>query len=195
MMKKFACLLALVFCATLTGCTIKHPIAADYGVYLNNNLGESDLPRASSPASYQLSPATQSHHYEFRSAVVGHANLWVVNFGEILDTTLRSADVQQAFGKLEAGNSNENPLLTFELQEYRFADFRAYLTLKISVANGENQVFDKTYKVEGKSQGGKMFWGGALAMKNAVQQSTKLAMDDILRSFIQDYNQLNIARN
>ena len=39
-----------------------------------------------------------------------------------------------------------------------------------------------------------MFWGGSFAMKNAIQQSTKLALDDILLEFIQDYNQLNLAQ-
>ena len=33
-----------------------------------------------------------------------------------------------------------------------------------------------------------MFWGGAFAMKNAVQQSTKLAIDNILRQLIADLN-------
>lgn len=193
-MKKIAYLLALTLLASLTGCSIKHPIAQDYPAYLSNNAGESQLPSASGPATYALSPATRSHHYEFRSAVVGHANLWIVNFGQMLDSTLQSTDVQQAFGRLESQQQGNLPLLSFELQEYRFADFRAYVTLKISVKSGEQQLFDKTYQVEGKSQGGKMFWGGAFAMKNAIQQSTKLALDDILRDFIQDYNQLAIAQ-
>ncbi|MFP5421058.1 MAG: lipoprotein [Gammaproteobacteria bacterium] len=193
-MKKIAYLLALTLLATLTGCTIKHPIAEDYPAYLSNNTGDSQLPSASGPAAYALSPATSSHHYEFRSAVVGHANLWIVNFGQMLDNTLQSTDVQQAFGRLEASQSGDLPLLSFELQEYRFADFRAYITLKVNVSADEQQLFSKTYKVEGKSQGGKMFWGGSFAMKNAIQQSTKLALDDILRDFIQDYNQLNLAQ-
>ena len=33
-----------------------------------------------------------------------------------------------------------------------------------------------------------MFWGGAFAQKNAVQQSTKLAIDEILRQLIADLN-------
>jgi hypothetical protein len=47
-------------------------------------------------------------------------------------------------------------------------------------------VFSKTYTQDGKTQGGKMFWGGAFAQKNAVQQSTKLALDEILRQLISD---------
>jgi hypothetical protein len=33
-----------------------------------------------------------------------------------------------------------------------------------------------------------MFFGGAFGMKNAVQQSTKAAMDNIMGQFIRDLN-------
>jgi hypothetical protein len=32
--------------------------------------------------------------------------------------------------------------------------------------------FDKTYREEGDTQGGKMFWGGPFAMKSAIRQSS-----------------------
>lgn len=196
-MKRFAYLLVLALCAGVTGCTIHHPIDKDYAAYLANNQGESALPKAQRAADYLLTPGTETHHYEFRSALVGHANLWIVDFGKLLDMTLASQDVQQAFDGLKRhdGASSDAPILRFELMQYRFEDFRAYVTLKVEVASAGQQLFSKTYQVEGKSQGGKMFWGGAFAMKNAVQQSTKLAMDEILRSFIRDFNQLKLARN
>ena len=59
---------------------------------------------------------------------------------------------------------------------------------------GGQALFSKAYQVEGQSQGGKMFWGGPFAMKNAIQQSTKLALDEILRDFIADYNRLDLAQ-
>ncbi|UTW09351.1 hypothetical protein [Pseudomonas benzenivorans] len=196
-MKRFAYLLVLALCAGVTGCTINHPIDKDYAAYLANNQGESALPKAQGPADYLLAPATETHHYEFRSALVGHANLWIVDFGKLLDMTLASQDVQQAFEGLKRhdGASSSAPVLRFELMQYRFEDFRAYVTLNVEVASAGQQLFSKTYQVEGKSQGGKMFWGGAFAMKNAVQQSTKLAMDEILRNFIRDFNQLKLAQN
>ena len=40
----------------------------------------------------------------------------------------------------------------------------------------------------GNTQGAKMFFGGAFGMKNAVQQSTKAAMDTIMGQFIRDLN-------
>ena len=49
-------------------------------------------------------------------------------------------------------------------------------------------VFEKTYMVDGETQGAKMFWGGVFAMKNAVQSSTKVALDEIFRQLILDLN-------
>jgi hypothetical protein len=40
-----------------------------------------------------------------------------------------------------------------------------------------------------------MFWGGVFAMKNATQQSTKLALDKILGDFIQDINKKLTSAN
>ncbi|MBB1521337.1 hypothetical protein [Aquipseudomonas guryensis] len=194
-MKKFAYLLVLVLCAGVTGCSFNHPIAEDYGTYLNNTKGQNNLPKAISPAEYELATDTQTHHYEFRSATVGYAHLWVVDFGKVLDATLESTDVQQAFGTLQPKHGSAGPLLTFELQDYRFENFRAYVTLNIEVTSAGQSLFKKAYKVEGNSQGGKMFWGGPFAMKNAIQQSTKLALDEILRDFIKDFNQLNLAKS
>jgi hypothetical protein len=58
----------------------------------------------------------------------------------------------------------------------------------VTYRRGGQDVFTKVYDASGETQGGKMFWGGAFAMKNAIQQSTKLAMDDILRALIADLN-------
>jgi hypothetical protein len=35
-----------------------------------------------------MTPNTENHRYEFRSAMVGYANLWIIEFGKILDETL-----------------------------------------------------------------------------------------------------------
>jgi hypothetical protein len=45
---------------------------------------------------------------------------------------------------------------------------------------------EKTYYKTGISQGGKMFWAGAFGMKNAIQQSTKSAIDQILYLALSD---------
>ena len=183
-------LLAVVAVALLLcGCSIRHDVAKDYPQYLINNQGTSQLPSTTTASAYTISPATASNHYEFRSAMAGYANVWVVQFGQILDDTLQSHDVQTAFGKLakSEGGSNDG-LLVFDLQNYTYVELGAHVSLKVTYRRGNQDVFSKVYQTDGTTQGSKMFWGGAFAMKNAVQQSTKLAIDNILRQLIVDLN-------
>ena len=83
-------------------------------------------------------------------------------------------------------------LFPYNLENYEFKNYHAYISLNIALSENGNEILNKTYNSEGKSQGAKMFWGGPFAMKNATQQSTKLALDHILRKFIQDIN-INLA--
>ena len=97
--------------------------------------------------------------------------------------------MQKAFGKLEPqakGANNQDYLITFDLENYEFKNHMAHVALNIALEKNGNNIFSKSYQAQGKSQGGKMFWGGPFAMKNATQQSTKLAIDEILADFIND---------
>lgn len=183
-------LVALLVLAT-SACSIRHVIEQDYPQYLVNNTGAANLPNTDKASEYFLTSNTQSHRYEFRAVTTGYANLWIVEFGKMLDDTLKSTDVQNAFGALQkvsdvSGDSRS--LLIFDLQSYAFEDFGAHISLKISLSRLGQMVFSKTYTQDGKTQGGKMFWAGAFGQKNAVQQSTKLALDKILRQLISDLN-------
>lgn len=179
--------LAMVLLAT--GCSIKHPVADDYPQYLTNNQGSTRYPAGRIAESYQLPDQTENHRYEFRSAMVGYGHLWIVEFGRILDATMQSSDVVEALGvmnKLDPRMSPNGITIVFDLQNYAFSDFSAHLVLTILVKNGEGVFFKKTYIADGNSQGGKMFWGGPFGMKNAVQQSTKFALDRVIGEFIHD---------
>lgn len=171
-----------------TGCSIMHPVANDYSEYLGKNTtGQFQTVKAGDQ--YYLPAATQNHHYEFRAAVTGYANVWVVEFGKVLDATMQSQDVVKALGTLSKTNTDAaaaGNTLVFDLKKYTFEDFGAHIELEISIKNASGEVFKKSYFADGKTQGGKMFWGGAFGMKNAVQQSTKLAMDEIIIGFIRD---------
>jgi hypothetical protein len=177
---------ALAMC----GCSIKHDVVKDYPQYLVNNQGESHLPTTTAASAYTVTPTTQAHHYEFRSGMAGYANVWVVEFGRLLDDTMQSHDVQAAFGKLlkVQDSDADGGLLIFDLQNYTYVELGAHVTLKVTYRRDGRDVFSKVYKADGTTQGGKMFWGGAFAMKNAVQQSTKLALDQILVQLIDDLN-------
>jgi hypothetical protein len=113
-----------------------------------------------------------------------------VEFGELLDATLQSHDVQSAFGGL-ARSGLEGPgdgVLVFDLLGYVFADMGAHVSLRVTHMRGGAEVFNKVYDADGSTQGGKVFWGGVFAMKNAIHQSTKQAVDEILRRLIADLN-------
>jgi hypothetical protein len=182
----------LVILATLvitTGCSITHPVMDDYGQYLANNGNPGQFQSVRTGEQYYLPAATQNHRYEFRSAMVGQANLWVVEFGKALDATMRSKDVIDAFGTMKKATVESQEIsntIVFDLQKYSFEEFGAHVVLKISVKNAKGEVFSKTYTSHGKTQGGKMFWSGAFGMKNAIQQSTKMAVDEIVDAFIKD---------
>jgi len=183
-------MVAFVALALVSGCTIRRYVAEDYPQYLINNQGESHLPPTQAASTYTLTPATTTQFYEFRSAMAGHANLWVVEFGKMLDATLQSRDVQGAFGRLTRAGAGDpgDGLLVFDLQRYEFTDMRAHIVLKVIHVERGAEVFSRVYQADGDAQGGKVFWGGVFAMKNAVHQSTKLALDEILRHMIADLN-------
>jgi hypothetical protein len=189
--------LVITIALGISACTLQHYIEEDYPEYLVKNAGTSNLPKTDKASEYALSPETQQHHYEFRSALTGAANTWIIEFGRILDDTMMSSDVQKAFGNIrkisDASDASGNVLI-FDLQHYTFKDYSAHVSLKISLSRSNQVVFSKIYARDGKTQGGKMFWGGAFAQKNAVQQSTKDAIDAILRDLISDLNALRISR-
>jgi hypothetical protein len=198
-MKTFGTMIVvLILGQVLSGCTIHHFVAEDYPKYLENNQGESKLPSAKNiETDYSITPATEKHSYEFRSGAAGYGNLWIVEFGKMLDQTLQSKDLQAAFGKLEKqsiGNKNGGSLIIFDLINYEFSTYAAHIELKITMTKNGTNVFEKTYKVDGNNVAGKMWTGGAFAMKNSVQQSTKLALDEILKGFINDLNNLPIKQ-
>jgi hypothetical protein len=183
-------LVALLVLGT-SACSIRHVIEKDYPQYLVNNAGAGNLPNTDNASEYFLTSNTQNHSYEFRAVTTGYANLWIVEFGKMLDDTLKSTDVQNAFGtlkKVSDVSGDSRGLLIFDLQSYTFKDFGAHVSLKISLSRLGQVVFSKTYTQDGKTQGGKMFWAGVFGQKNAVQQSTKLALDEILRQLITDLN-------
>ena len=63
--------------------------------------------------------------------MAGYANVWVVQFGEILDSTLQSHDVQAAFGKLTKsdGGATSDGVLIFDLQSYTYVELGAHVSL------------------------------------------------------------------
>ncbi|HBI25129.1 MAG: hypothetical protein A2Y48_03345 [Nitrospirae bacterium RIFCSPLOW2_12_42_9] len=170
-----------------SGCA--HVISNDYDHYLMNNEGGYKLQYTNLVAEYVLTPNTVNHNYEFRAATAGYAHLWIVNFGKMLEQTLESKDVQSAFNKLSKANGNSSPgvlAIKFNLLDYKFEGFEARVRLQITASKDSSILFDQTYYETGISQGGKLFLAGTFGMKNAIQQSTKSAIDRILSRSLND---------
>jgi hypothetical protein len=185
-------LLLITMLATST-CACSHLIETDYPQYLSNNAGSANLPATNSAREYSLTIDTQHHHDEFRAFTTGAAHLWIIEFGKMLDDTLQSAEVQTAFGTLKKTTSSDtgSDILIFDLIEYSFEESGARISMDISMFSGGKEIFTKNYIEDGRTEGSRIFWGGASAQKNAVQQATKSAMDEILRDLITDMNAEN----
>lgn len=186
-MKRFYVLAAVLLAFTATACTT--PVQKDYPRYLANNAGTINYPRVAKSANYYMDKKTQNHRQNVRTFRGGLANKWVVEFGPMLEATMESDDVKAAIAKLtkvSSPKSTKGLLIEFSLENYRFADSRATIDLKITVRKGKRKVLSKSYHAAGRGQSGKMWLGGAATIKNAVQQSTKSAVDQILTQFFRD---------
>jgi hypothetical protein len=189
-MTRFGSTLFAVISIAGLGCSTHH-VKDDYAHYLARSTGKRPLPRTNLTAAYMIASETQDHEYVVSPAGTDYGQEWIVEFGDMLDQTLRSSDVQAAFGKLEERREDKpspGSLVKFELVDYSFEDSYAHLELRISLVTGGVQRFARTYRADGKSQHGKVVFAGPFGVRNAVQQSTKLAMDEVLGEFIADVN-------
>ena len=188
-MKASLALLVILLALSSAGCATQ--VDEDYSKYLANNQGRVIFPQVDKSAQYYLDEETANHSVEIKSWMAGIANSWTVRMGEILDTTMQGQDMQNAFDSLSKTDNDKDTdelILLSHLNKYPFADFHAFIDLRIEARHNGNQLLSERYTANGKSQGGKMFWGGGIAMKNAIQQSTKLALDEILANFLNDLN-------
>lgn len=93
------------------------------------------------------------------------------------------------FVEVSQESQQETPHITMKIgvPKYEFANFRATFTVIAKVYGDDKSVLlEKSYTETGMSQGAKMFWGGAFAMKSAVRQSSFDALKKIFSSLRQD---------
>ncbi len=194
--KRFFKLMVLsAFISLLAGCSTYRYAAKDYDRYLMNNSGNDKLQTTTVEADYLLTKKTMGHRYAFRSFDVGYENVWVVEFGKMLESSLQSQDVQDSFWRLtrHTGRGTNGYLIVFDLKKYEFVDHEARVSIHISVSANGKGLFDKDYRTVGKAQDGKIFFGGVLAMQNAIRELTKSAIDELMNEFINDVNRSGIA--
>ncbi len=186
-MKKLAGIALIGLTLGTTACSTM--VANDYPQYLTNNAGQVKAERLNTMAKYTISEKLMSHQFSVRSFAAGIANSWVVEAGKMLQSTLASADYNSQF----SADKDQGLELAFDLDNYEFRNFQTYLTLKVTATKNGEQVLSKSYTSIGANQTSKVMWGGGFAMKNAIQQSTKLALDDVLKQLVGDLKAQNIA--
>ena len=172
----------------LLGCT--HIVSDDYAEYLHGNKGDFRFSQTGYEARYYIAPQVRNHAYTVTSGMAGSANDWVVWFGKMLVATLESDDYRAAFKTLSETTEktpNEGLLFKYENVGYRFTNNQAQISLQISVYRDGEWILSKTYRQDGRRQLGKMFWGGVFTMNNAIQQSTKTALDRTLSNSLSDF--------
>ena len=177
------------------GCSTYRYAAKDYDRYLADNSGNAKLQKTTVEADYLLTKETAAHRYTFRSFDAGYENVWVVEFGKMLESSLQSQDAQESFWRLtkhtESGTNGY--LIVFDLKKYKFVRYEARVTIHISISAKGKTLLDKDYRTVGRAQAGEKFMGGVLAMKNAIQELNKRAIDELMNEFINDVNKNGFA--
>jgi len=189
-----AYILILPLLLWLGGCTIHHDLTDDYDKYLASQRAQTEWPTTEAFHRYALTPLTEKNHFELH---IG-AHSWEVDPARIIDATMASKDIQNAFGPMAKSMQLENsdqPLMIFHLQWYSFDNFAAHIVLKASLVEHGEERFRKTYSGSGSDQYSKIYWGAGLAMRNAIQESTKQALDAILRQLAVDLNAMPAQAN
>ena len=159
----------------------------DYAVYLQNNANTNIFMPTQLPFTYSLSPETKLHTLTVQAWMAGPLNTWIVRFSEILLANMRSHDVRKSLPNVvEASPQPGTNSIFFHLVQYDFKNTKATIRLEITTRFADGSFQTKLYGAEGQAQRGKMYWGGPFAMKNAMQQSTKMAMDKILKYYTND---------
>ena len=179
-MKKYFIIVSLA--VFLVSCT--HPVHVGFDKYLKEH--PTDIGKSQTSVGYSIAPETKSKVVYFRSAMAGVANKWQINVGPMIKDYMDTTG-PEIFKSVKEDSSKGQPLhLDLEVVDYTFEDMRANIKMHIKATKSGKTVVDKTYEAQGRKQTGKMFWGGAAAIRHSVHQSTHLALNDIMQAFLAD---------
>ena len=126
-----------------------------------------------------IAPTTIGEVVSIKSWATGIAHTWDARPGEML-RQIAEVEFPQMFRYYKTVSQYEEPQqgavrLSLELSNahYDFSDFHATVVVRARAFRAGNVLlFDKSYREEGDSQGGKMVGAGAFGMKSAVRQSS-----------------------
>jgi hypothetical protein len=144
-----------------------------------------------------IAPETLSKVTPIHSIMTGAAHTWEARPGEMLQQ-MTDLEFPQVFQHYRRVPIYEDPTegqkrLTVELsvQHYDFSDFHATVVVQAKVYSpGRIERLERSYRGAGKTQGAKMFWGGAFAMKSAIRQSSYDAYKKLFEQLRRDLMEL-----
>lgn len=179
--------LLCLYAALLSGgCTMQ--VDYDYRQYLEDNYSQISYPNIAAVFGYSCSPKVYRREIKIHSLLGLPIYWWKVNMYTILSETFRTEDIQNIFIKLYRNDFEKNRIVIEDVA-YEFKDFRVYINMRIRTLLNGKKIIVKEYHAQGEPQHWKMFIGKALAMKYAIQQSTKTAMDKIFLQYFTDLSE------
>lgn len=174
----------------MTGCAVNPQISDTYPEFVAS-AAETALPATSMASGYILTDRTAAYQYRFTTRFGKSPQAWVVDVGKVLDASLQAPATQQAFGSLTRLTSSRDArgnVLLLDVKKYVFEDARMTIALDATLFSGGKAVFTKTYSASGSEHGARLFQFGTRAVPGVVNQSTRVAIDDILARLIADLN-------
>ena len=168
-MKKLSLLLAILILSS--GCT--------YRVVNQQPSYSTGGQRVDEYAHVVVETSSRNFSYSVRSMRASLLNRWDIQAGEMFMQTL-DVELPQFFRRYDLALREQWPLdnektlsVIFKLEDYKFGGSRAQVVIHV-LALDENQkvLLNRKYEEMGEGYGGRIFWGGAFAMKSAVRLST-----------------------
>ncbi len=187
-------LTVLIFLCLSCLCACNVKTQNDYQQYLRNNSGAVSFAAVGGDFRYCFTERTWSHRKEVKTWMGGILSTWVVEMGPMLEATMQTGDVRGVFRSLQPFTPGAKSVWVseYDLASYDFINNRAKIRLAVRTIAPDGRASSKEYYAEGTPQLGKMYWGKSFAIKNAIQQSTKIAMDAILAEYFADLGQMGV---
>jgi hypothetical protein len=139
-----------------------------------------------------IDETTLAQTVSFRSGAAWWTHRYDVKPGVMLKQ-MADAELPQMFTHYEVANTYRPPsegkgiTLVLSVLRYAFRGFHAIATVHAAAYDASRKrVFEKDYTHEGRSQSGKIVWGGAYAIPSAVRQSSYDAYERIMADLRQD---------
>lgn len=177
--------LLLISCSTI-------PVFDSYPNFLEEHSGTVYSDKLNFKMNWEMTKRSNKYLKEVSSGTAGVSKTWLMDFGKMMRATLESNDVKRNFVSLVEGAKNQNDVhAIIDVIDFGFASHHSIIKLRIDVSRGDKPIFSNTYEEVGDSKGADMFLYGPTKMGTGMQESTKSAMDKILKVFLRDLKVLS----